>query len=83
MIEYKNYKPFRYFDKHGKEITAGCTIRYPDGTTKKVYLTSDDQLGVDGTNPQWISAGRAFPCEYGIYPLGEMTTNEIEVIDEP
>ena len=81
MILYENEKP-RYFDKHGNEITDGCTIRYADGHTEKVYLTTDGQLGTDATNPRWIETGRAFPCEYGIYPLGGMETNEVEVISE-
>ena len=81
MILYENDKP-RYFDKHGKEITDGCTIRYADGHTEKVYLTTEGELGTDATNPKWIASGRAFPCEYGIYPLGHNETNEVEVVSE-
>lgn len=81
MIIYEHGKP-RYFDKHGREITDGCTIRYEDGRTEKVYRTTDDQLGTDATNPHWIQSGRAIPCEYGIYPLGHDETNVVEVIAE-
>lgn len=81
MILYENDKP-RYFDKNGKEITDGCTIRYADGHTEKVYRTTDDQLGTDATNPSWIKSGRAIPCEYGIYPLGGLETDEVEVVEE-
>lgn len=81
MITYENNKP-RYFDKHGKEITEGSTIRYESGRTEKVYRTTDDQLGTDATNPKWIESGRAFPCEYGIYPLGSLETGEVEVVEE-
>ena len=80
MILYENNKP-RYFDKHGKEITDGCTIRYADGHTEKVYLTTEGELGTDATNPRWIETGRAIPCEWGIYPLGSMETSEVEVIE--
>ena len=72
----------RYFDRSGAEITEGCLIRYPDGKTKRVYLTEDYQLGVDATNPAWIKSGRAAPCEFGIYPIGIETTNEVEVVEE-
>ena len=81
MIVYENGKP-RYYDKHGMEITDGCTIRYESGRTEKVYRTTDDQLGTDATNPSWIKSGRAVPCEYGLYPLGHNETNEVEVVEE-
>lgn len=80
MIIYENDKP-HYFDKNGNAITDGCTIRYPDGHTEKVYLTTDGQIGTDATNREWIESGRAAPLEYGIYPLGNLETNEVEVIE--
>ena len=80
MITYGGKKP-RYFDKHGKEITEGCTIRYADGRLEKVYRTTEDELGIDATNPKWIASGRAIPCEYGIYPLGDNQTNAVEVVE--
>ena len=42
----------------------------------------DDQLGTDATNPSWIKSGRAIACEYGIYPLGSLETDEVEVVEE-
>lgn len=78
-ILYKD-KP-RYFDKNGKEIFAGDTIRYADGTNKKVYLTESETLGTDATNPLWIERGKAAPCEYGIYPLEEDELSQVEVCD--
>lgn len=78
-IENGNHK---YFDKHGIEITDGCRIRYADGKIKKVYLTNENELGTDATNPKWIESGKAIPCEYGIYPLGHYETNEVEVVKE-
>ena len=80
MIEYVNYKP-KYFDKNGKEITPGCKIKFPNGKIEKVYLTDQDELGIDATNPRWIETGRAFECEYGIYPLNASDTNEVEVVE--
>lgn len=81
MIKIENGKR-RYFDKNGVEITEGCTIKYPDGTIEKVYLTTKNELGTDATNPKWIESGRAIPCEYGIYPLEYDETDEVEVIKE-
>jgi len=80
MIKYENGK-LRYFDKNGKEITDGCKIKYSDGSIKKVYLTDQDHLGIDATNPKWIEWGRAVPCEFGIYPFEENETNEVEVVE--
>ena len=81
MILFENDKP-HYFDKNGKKITEGCTIRYEDGHTEKIYLTTEGELGTDATNPSWIKSGRAIPCEYGIYPLGSLETDEVEVVEE-
>ena len=80
MIKYENGKT-RYFDKNGKEITEGCKIKWENGKAESVYLTENDELGTDATNPKWIEWGRAVPCEYGIYPLNETDTEMIEVIE--
>lgn len=81
MIKIKNGKR-KYFDKNGVEITEGCKITYPDGAIEKVYLTTENELGTDATNPKWIESGRAIPCEYGIYPLNSDETDEVEVVTE-
>lgn len=86
MIKVENGKR-RYFDRNGKEITEGCTIKYRHEDKslerkEKVYLTDDGELGIDATNPAWIERGLAVPCEYGIYPLGNNETNEVEVVEE-
>ena len=71
---------YLYYDKNGSQITAGCQIKYPSGEVKTVYLTSENELGTDATNPEWIRSGRAVPCEYGIYPLTLSETNDVEVV---
>ena len=86
MIKYENGKP-KYFDKNGKEITEGCKIKYTHGDKSmervmEVYLTENDELGTDATNPKWIESGRAAPCEFGIYPLNEEETEIVEVVEE-
>lgn len=73
-------KVLKYYDKHGVEITEGCTIKYPDGKEKKIYLTENGELGTDATNPRWIELGKAVACEFGIYPLEVEETDEIEVV---
>ena len=73
-------KELKYYDKHGKEIIEGCTIRYADGKEKKVYLTENGELGTDATNLSWIESGWAVACEFGIYPLENEETEEVEVI---
>ena len=79
MIKHKNGRK-RYFDKNGVEILEGCEILYPSGRVETVYLTEDESLGTDATNPLWIEKGKAVPCEYGIYPLEEEETYEVVVI---
>lgn len=70
----------QYFDKHGREITEGCQIKYPDGHVEIVYRTEKDLLGIDATNKHWIETGRAVPCEYGVYPLSRQDTEIVEVV---
>ena len=79
MIRMENGKR-KYFDKHSKEITEGCLIKYPSGRIEKVYLTQEEELGIDATNKKWVESGRAMPCEYGIYPLTREDTDEVEVV---
>lgn len=81
MIKVENGK-YRYFDKNGTEITEGCKIKYSDGKIEEVYRTTENELGIDATNPKWIEWGKAVPCEYGIYPFGEGETEEVEVLKE-
>ena len=81
MIRTDNGKK-RYFDRNGTEIVDGCHIKYQNGQVKKVYLTEEDELGTDATNPVWIARGKAEPCEYGIYPLTRDETDEVEVVAE-
>ena len=73
----------RYLDRNGNSITDGCTIRYEDGKTERVYLMNDGRLGTDATNPTWIENGRAAPCEYGLYPLRKEDLNNVEVVESP
>ena len=69
-----------YYDKHGTEITEGCTIKFDDGRVEIVYRTVDNELGIDATNRSWVERGLAVPCEYGIYPLRLSDTEEVEVV---
>ena len=81
MIKSENGK-MRYFDKNGVEITDGSKIRFPSGSTEKVYLTTEGELGTDATNKKWIESGRAVECEYGVYPLTLEDTETVEVVTE-
>lgn len=80
MIKFEDGK-YRYFDKNGTEITEGCMIKWPDGRKQKIHHTENDELGTDATNPVWVANGRAFPCQFGIYPLTNEETEEIEVVE--
>lgn len=81
MIKLENGERL-YFDKNGDEICDGSLIKYEDGRIERVYLCEDGQLGTDATNKHWIKTGRAVPCEYGIYPLTQEETEDVEVVLE-
>ena len=68
----------RYYDKNGIEIHDGDKIKWDNGKVEEVYLTEENELGTDATNPVWIAKGKACPCEFGIYPLTEADMTEIE-----
>ena len=79
----------RYFDKEGNELHNGDMVLFGpsatiDGTTKKlkVYLTEDNELGVDATNPAWIEKGLAAPCQYGLYVLTSANMKDALLIKE-
>lgn len=85
---------YRYTDAPDFEVLL-FSYAYDDGSVVTVDLAcgeelppdvidalNDDQLGTDATNPSWIKSGRAIPCEYGLYPLGHIETNEVEVVEE-
>ena len=79
MIKTENGK-LRYFDKNGREIVEGSMVRFPNGSVQKILLTDEGELGTDATSPSWIEAGKAFEGQYGVYPLSEGETNEVEVV---
>ena len=86
MIKFEDGQ-LKYFDRNGKEITEGCTIKYLHVNkslqrTEKVYRTENNKLGTDATNPKWIESGRAVPCEFGIYPLTEEELEMVEVVEK-
>lgn len=64
---------YRYFDKEGNGLHAGDLVEFDDRDQehkiKKLYETEDGELGTDATNPIWLLTGRAYECEFGIYPL--------------
>lgn len=72
----------KYHDKHGHPITSGDYIKLPDGSRRLVSAIDDPQypLGYDSTRQSWIDSGRAYPGEFGFYPLSPDTAKESEVI---
>ena len=83
MIKTENGQK-KYVDRNGKEIAEGCKIKFLHGDKslqriEKVYLTEENELGTDATNPVWIEKGWAVPCEYGIFPLEAHETEYVEV----
>jgi hypothetical protein len=70
-----------YFDKYGREVKEGDTVKIGDCDEQILYRTVDGELGVDATNPVWIKSGRAVPCEYGIYPLSSSDIRDMVLVE--
>lgn len=67
----------QYFDKNGKEIKEGMTIKHDDGDLEKVYASKDD-LGVNASNENHISFSE---FNRQIYPLYQFNLKEWEIVE--
>lgn len=88
IIYEKDTDTFRYFDKNGTELHDGDMVEFDAEATlegkaivRKLHLTEDGELGIDATNPKWIEDGRAFECQFGIYPLHNKTMQYVAKLD--
>lgn len=69
------------------ESREQAIARYECGkaNSEKVYeWYSDGQygLGFDSTYPTWIECGKAYPCQYGIYPISDDDLQDIVVVSK-
>lgn len=69
---------YHYYDTYGIEIQEGDIVLMGN-QREQVYLTVDGELGTDATNKRWLETGKAYPCEFGIYPFN--TADEAIVIE--
>ncbi len=46
-------RTMKYYDKKGRQIDAGMTVRMPDGTLEKVHELEGEYLGYCATNPDY------------------------------
>ena len=67
---------YNYFDCNGQEITKGMYMLDGMGHYRLIYETDNDGLGTDSAKPSWLKSGKAYSCEYQLYPLTEYDTNE-------
>lgn len=72
--------PYRYFDKYGNEVHAYDIIRIDEERLEMVYPTEYGTLGTDSTNRAWIREGRAYRCQFGIYPFNIEDMINCEVV---
>lgn len=72
---------YTYLDRDGNELHDGDTIMWADGRMEKLYATVEGRLGTDATNPSWLASGRAYECQYGVYPLTWSDVQEIVKVD--
>ena len=75
-IDYTN-GTYKYYDMNGVELHEDDIV-FVNGKNMRVFLTDQDQLGTDATNPAWIKSGRAVEGENGIYPF-EASDNPVLV----
>ncbi|AMN31108.1 helix-turn-helix domain-containing protein [Clostridium perfringens] len=70
----------KYYDKHGNEIKENSIIRdTTDGELRRVFLTDNDDLGLDCTNYNYAFRN---PLVIYLTPLSEFCLNDWEVVDE-
>lgn len=73
----------RYYDKFGKEIKAGMTLRHNCGDTEKVHECSDSSgiadLGFQASNPWFVKLHPEWAIEY--YPLSQFKLSEWEIVE--
>lgn len=67
----------KYYDKHGKEIKAGMTLRHDDGDIELVYQAKDD-LGFNASNENWAGFD---PYKRELYPLFQFDLSEWEIVE--
>ena len=72
----------RHEDKHGIAIAAGDTLRFDDGTTEKVYATSDqfgnEDLGISASNEAYLRRHPDAVREY--YSLSTISLKGAEIL---
>lgn len=69
---------YHYYDTYGVEIQEGDVVLM-NGQRETVYRTVDNTLGTDATSKYWLETGRAYPCEFGIYPFN--TADEAIIVE--
>jgi hypothetical protein len=79
--------PIQYYDKNGKEIKAGMSLRFSDGSVEQVYETQtpygNPDLGINASNEAYMRA-HDIPEEYReYYPLSNFSKQDIEIAEAP
>ena len=69
-INYLGNNKYQFLDRNGEEIHENDIVRM-NGRNMRVFLTDQDALGTDATNPVWLASRRAEEGEMGIYPFDE------------
>lgn len=69
----------KYYDRNGKEIKDGMTIKNVTGEVEKVYSCGDGDLGLSASNEDYLKVHPEAEIEF--YPLSEFdTTNDWEIV---
>ena len=70
-----------YFDKNGKQITAGMYIKHINGDIEEVYSNWDhDDLGINASNKKFNENHPESNIPEQIYPLSQFNLSEWEIV---
>lgn len=69
----------KYYDKNGKEIKAGMTLKHDDGDIDKVFQADSGDLGFNASNEDWV--GYIEGWNQKLYPLYQFNLKEWEIME--
>lgn len=77
-------EPMNYFDKNGNQIKSGMDIRMEDGSTERVYETTDaygnPDLGISASNEAYLERHPYADREY--YSLCNFDLRKVEIVEQ-
>ena len=74
-----------YVDKHGRQVAAGMSLLFEDGSVEMVYDTVDafgnPDLGINASNEAYLKAHGLGEFDREFYSLSNFSASAFEIID--